>query len=287
MFAISGVTGNTGSVVAQTLIDQGHQVRVIVRSAEKGAPWKAKGAEVTIAQIEDTDAMTRALDGVSGAYFLLPPDLANEDFLGDSVKRAKSIVEAAKVARLPHAVVLSSVGAQHNTGVGPISTIAQLERFFVGASIPVTAVRPGYFLENIQDVMPAVVHEGVYPSMILPLDLKIDMVATNDIGLTVADALINPPSTLHRVIELRGADQYSAVDVAAALSKRLGREITALPIPLGHQVDALMEGGVSQQSAESLKEMHENISSGRIDFLDPAAKKASIHLSEFVENLVA
>ena len=35
-------------------------------------------------------------------------------------------------------------------------------------------------------------------SMILPLDHKIDMVATVDIGLTVADALINPPSVPHR-----------------------------------------------------------------------------------------
>ena len=56
MFVISGVTGNTGSVAAQTLIDQGQPVRVIVRSEEKGAPWKAKGAQVAVAEIADTGA---------------------------------------------------------------------------------------------------------------------------------------------------------------------------------------------------------------------------------------
>ena len=287
MFVISGVTGNTGSIVALTLIDQGQPVRVIVRSEAKGAPWKAKGAEVAVADIMDTQAMTRALEGASAAYFLLPPDLANEDFIGESLERAESIVAAATAARLPHAVILSSVGAQHGDKVGPISTIAHLEKLFLAASIPLSAVRPGYFLENIQDVMPAVVHEGVYPSMILPLDFKIDMVATKDIGLTVADALVNPPAVPHRIIELKGHEQYSAEDIAAALSSALNRQITAVPVPQEAWVDVLKQNGLSQQSAESLAEMHENINNGRIDFLDPNARKGGVGLASFVEKLVA
>lgn len=287
MFVISGVTGNTGSIVAQSLLDQGQAVRVIVRSEEKGASWKAKGAEVAVADLMDEAALAKALQGADGAYFLLPPDLANEDFIGDSLKRAEAIVAAAKAARLPHAVILSSVGAQHAENVGPISTIAHLEKLFVAASIPLTAVRPGYFLENIRDMMPAVLGEGVYPSMILPLNFKIDMVATQDIGLTVSEALLNPPASAHRVIELRGARQYSAEDIAKALSELLGRDITAVPVPPEGWVDALKQGGLSQQSAESLAEMHENINNGRIDFLDPNAKKGRVDLARFVEGLAA
>lgn len=287
MFVISGVTGNTGSIVAQTLIDQGQPVRVIVRSDAKGEPWKAKGAEVAVAEIIDTDAMTQALQGASGAYFLLPPDLTNDDFLGDSLKRADSIVAAAKAARLPHSVILSSVGAQHTDRVGPISTIGHMERLFVAANIPLTAVRPAYFLENIKDLMPVVLKEGVYPSMIQPLDFKIDMVATTDIGVTVADALLNPPTIQHRVIELKGAEQYSAEDIAAALSKSLGRQITPVPVPQEAWVDTFKQGGLSLQSAETMAEMHENINNGRIEFLDPNARKASVDLARFVEKLVA
>lgn len=287
MFVISGVTGNTGSVVAQTLINQGQPVRVIVRSEEKGAPWETQGAEVAVADIMDIGAMTEALEGASGAYFLLPPDMANEDFLGDMLKRSEAIVSAASAARLPRAVVLSSVGAQHSDRVGPISVIGHLERLFVKASIPVSAVRPAYFLENIQDLMPAVLHEGVYPSMILPLDLKIDMVATQDIGLSVADALINPPTIPHRVIELKGAEQYSAQDIAAALSKSLNRTIQPVPVPQEAWVNTFKQSGLSQQSAETMAEMHENINNRRIEFLDPNAKRGDVHLADFVEKLVA
>ena len=285
MFVISGVTGNTGSVAAQSLIDQGQAVRVIVRSAEKGEPWKAKGAEVAIAEILDIDAMTKALEGATGAYFLLPPDLANVDFLGESLKRAEAIVQAAKAARLPHAAILSSVGAQHSDRVGPISTIGHMERLFVAANIPLSAVRPGYFLENIHDLMPTVRHEGIYPSMILPLDHKIDMVATKDIGLTVADALVNPPAVAHRVIELKGAKQYSADDIASALSKSLGRQITAVALPQETWVETFLASGLSRQSAETMAEMHENINNGRIEFLDANARKAGIDLDRFFEQL--
>ena len=287
MFVISGVTGNTGGVVAQTLIDQGQPVRVIVRSEEKGAPWKEKGADIAVAEIMDTDAMINALEGAGGAYFLLPPDLSNEDFLGESIKRAEAIVNAAKAVRLPHAVILSSVGAQHEDKVGPISTIAYLEKLFVEASIPLTAVRPGYFLENIQELVPAVLHEGVYPSMIQPLDFKIDMVATKDIGLTVANALVNPPAVAHRIIELKGAEQYSAEDIAAAFSQTLNRKITAVPVPQAGWIDVFKQSGLSQQSAESMAEMHENINNGRIDFLDSNARKGSVDLAGFIEDLVA
>jgi uncharacterized protein YbjT (DUF2867 family) len=46
MFVVVGATGNTGSVVVETLLNRKQPVRVIVRSADKGAGWKAKGAEV-------------------------------------------------------------------------------------------------------------------------------------------------------------------------------------------------------------------------------------------------
>lgn len=287
MFVISGATGHTGSIVAQTLIDRGQPVRVVVRAEEKGEAWKAKGADVALADFEDATKLANALQGASGAYFLLPPDLADPAFIDKSIKRAETIVKAATAAKLPHAVILSSIGAQHANRVGPISTIAHLEKRFVEASIPLTAVRPGYFLENIRDMMPAVIHEGVYPSMIQPLDKKIDMVSTEDIGRTVAEALLDPPTNLHRVIELKGANLYSAEDIAAELSGLLGHEITPVAVPQDAWVDQLKQSGLSQQSAESIAEMHANINNGRIRFLDPQARKGAVDLKTFIATLAA
>ena len=74
MFVIAGVSGHTGSVVATTLLAAGKPVRVIVRDAAKGAEWKAKGAEVAVAQLDDRASLAAALKGATGAYLLSPPD---------------------------------------------------------------------------------------------------------------------------------------------------------------------------------------------------------------------
>ena len=50
-------------------------------------------------------------------------------------------------------------------------------------------------------------------------------------------------------------------------------------------VDQLKQNGLSQQSAESIAEMHENIYNGRIDFLDATSRKGHIDLTRFVETL--
>jgi len=43
MFAITGITGQVGGAVARALIDNGQQVRAVVRDAEKGAAWARQG----------------------------------------------------------------------------------------------------------------------------------------------------------------------------------------------------------------------------------------------------
>jgi NADPH:quinone reductase-like Zn-dependent oxidoreductase len=53
MLVVLGATGHTGAVVAETLLARKQPVRVVVRSADKGAAWAAKGAEVAVASLDD------------------------------------------------------------------------------------------------------------------------------------------------------------------------------------------------------------------------------------------
>ena len=48
MYIVSGANGQTGSVVAKTLLEKGLPVRVIVRSEEKGKSFKDSGARCGI-----------------------------------------------------------------------------------------------------------------------------------------------------------------------------------------------------------------------------------------------
>jgi nucleoside-diphosphate-sugar epimerase len=46
MFAIVGITGQVGGIVARTLLDRGQAVRAVVRSSDKGKPWADKVARL-------------------------------------------------------------------------------------------------------------------------------------------------------------------------------------------------------------------------------------------------
>ncbi|TKB92117.1 MAG: NAD-dependent epimerase/dehydratase family protein, partial [Nitrospira sp.] len=62
MFVVLGATGNTGSAVVETLLSRNQPVRVIVRSTDKGAGWKAKGADVAVASLDEVPALTKAFE---------------------------------------------------------------------------------------------------------------------------------------------------------------------------------------------------------------------------------
>src|SRR5262249_48241235 len=142
------VSGKTGAVAADTLIAAGKKVRVIVRDAAKGEAWKARGAEVAVATLDDTKALARALEGAEGAYLLSPPDMGSNDFIAERKKTIDSIADAIDAARIPHVVFLSSVGAQHDSGVGIVATVAYAERRLAKTSAKTTFIRAAFFLEN-------------------------------------------------------------------------------------------------------------------------------------------
>lgn len=67
MHVVVGATGNTGSAVAETLLNRKQPVRIVVRSADKGAAWKAKGAEIAVASLDDVSALTKAFEGAKAS----------------------------------------------------------------------------------------------------------------------------------------------------------------------------------------------------------------------------
>src|SRR6185295_10459226 len=115
MYAIAGVTGHTGSAAATALLAQGKPVRVIVRDAARAAAWRARGAEIAVASLDDRAALTAALTGAAGAFLLLPPTgtTTSATPLDDNARLSAALASAVHAAKLPHVVLLSSVGAHH------------------------------------------------------------------------------------------------------------------------------------------------------------------------------
>jgi uncharacterized protein YbjT (DUF2867 family) len=91
MFVVLGASGNTGKVVAETLLRQKKKVRVVLHAAAKGKAWGEAGADVAIANVDDGAAIERAFSGAEGVYVLLPPNFSSSHVRVDNNRRTKTI----------------------------------------------------------------------------------------------------------------------------------------------------------------------------------------------------
>ena len=73
MYVITGATGNTGSAVAERLLEAGQKVRVVGRDPKRLEKFTEKGAESFIADVTDGGALTNAFAGAKAVYAMIPP----------------------------------------------------------------------------------------------------------------------------------------------------------------------------------------------------------------------
>ena len=267
MFVVLGATGNTGSVVADTLLHRKQPVRVVVRSADKGAAWKAKGAEVAVASLEDVPAMTKALTGATGVYLLVPPNYGATAWLAEQRQRMDQAAQAVKASGIPHVVFLSSIGGHIAEGTGPIRAVRYGEQVLGVVAKNMTVLRPCSFMENWAPGIGMAKSQGLLPTFIAPA-AKVPMISTRDIGRTGAERLM-AGGRGKQVVELAGPEEYSPEEAAAALGQILRKSVLAQHAPLSAVIPTFTSFGFSQEAAALFEEMYTAFAKGTIGYEQP------------------
>src|ERR1700731_2264598 len=145
MHVILGARGNTGSIIANSLLSEGRKVRVVGRDAGRLRRFVGQGAEAVTATMSDAAALTEAFSGARAAYLMLPPAKSREDQERDS----DGIAKAVKESGLRYAVHLSSYGAQVAKGAGPVSGLHSSEQKLSAIDgLNVLHLRAAYFMEK-------------------------------------------------------------------------------------------------------------------------------------------
>jgi uncharacterized protein YbjT (DUF2867 family) len=102
------------------------------------------------------------------------------------VAAMRSALETARPAKV---VCLSTIGAQA-TQPNLLTQLAIMEQTLAALPMPITFLRPAWFMENATwDVAPAR-DSGVISSFLQPLDKPVPMVATADVGRVAAELLL-------------------------------------------------------------------------------------------------
>src|ERR1700674_5831425 len=210
MYAITGITGKVGGALARALLADRRSVRAVVRDIEKGRFWASQGCETAHAEMQDPALLTAAFTGTDGV-FILPP---SEFDPAPGFPEARAVIAAVKAAlesaRPNKVVCLSTIGAQ-STRSNLLTQRTLMEQALGTLPMPITFLRPGWFMENAAwDVGPAR-DNGVIPSFLQPLDKPVPMVATADVGRVAAELLLQSWSG-RRVVELEGPHRVTPND---------------------------------------------------------------------------
>ena len=270
MYAITGATGNTGSVIATKLLGRGEKVRVIGRHANRLEGFVQRGAEAFIADVTDAAALTTAFASAKSVYAMIPPNISAPDVSGYQERVSDALAAAIQGAGVEHAVVLSSVGADKPDKTGPVVGLHNLEQKL--NSIPgldALYIRAGYFMQNLLPQIAVIQNFGVLGGP-LRADLPLAMIAARDIGDWAAEKLLGLGFTGKQARELLGQRDLTYREVASVIGRAIGRPNLTYTQLLPQLIKvALVQSGMSSSMAELILEMSEALNSGYMAPLEP------------------
>jgi uncharacterized protein YbjT (DUF2867 family) len=215
---VTGSTGNIGSQVLAHLQGQGAEVRALTRTPEKAR--LPAGVTAVKGDLAEPDSLREALVGVS-TMFLMVPNVADE------LTQAMLALNVARDVGLKGVVYLSVFGSEEYADVPHFTGKHAVERMIEQGHLPVTVLRPAYFIQNDARQKDALLKQGVYG---MPVGHKgISMVDTRDIGAAAASELLRRERSAKpldaEAYDLVGPDALTGEGLAAIWSEVLGRPI--------------------------------------------------------------
>jgi uncharacterized protein YbjT (DUF2867 family) len=263
MYVVLGATGNTGSVAAKKLLESGEKVRVVGRDAARLAPLAQLGAEAVVADVYDSASVAKALSGATGAYLMLPPRAKEPDLLESGDRMSSAITEAVKATGLAHAVLLSSIGAQHEKKTGPIVALHRFEeKLRQVPNLNAIFLRPCIFMENFLMLIGLVQSMGFMAGGI-KADMKMPMIATRDIGEVAAALLKERSFSGISTRELLGQRDLSHDEAASLIGAGIGKPKLSYQRFPGFMVEqALKQMGMPGKTAALMGELNEAANDG-------------------------
>jgi NAD(P)H dehydrogenase (quinone) len=285
MYAITGITGKVGGAAARALLSAGQRVRAVVRDADKGRCWSDHGCEVAIAEMEDAEALTRAFAHVTGVFVLPPPNFDPQPGFPEARDVISAVHQALDATRPSKVVCVSTIGAQA-TQSNLLSQRTLMEKALSTLPLPVTFLRPAWFMENLSWDLAQARDQGVLSCFLQPLDKAMPMVATADVGRVTAELLLQD-WTGKRVVELEGPEWVSQNGIAAELSKALHRPVRAQAVP--RETWGAMFRAQGMRDPIPRIQMLDGFNEGWIRFEGGGAAliRGKVSLAEVIQKLVA
>jgi len=266
--AVVTPTGNIGSKLAPRLLDAGAELILLCRDPKKVSTTTARGAKVEVGDLKDGDYVLRATQGADALFWLNPPDFSTPDVHALQAALGRNAADAVRKNGIKRVVNLSSMGAQVQSGTGPIAGLHRVETVLNETGASVTHLRAAYFMENYLFSLDTIRTAG---SVFLPVrgDTQIPMAATQDIAQVAAECFLDASWTGTRVRGVLGPKCLTFDEAAGVLSDALGREARHVTVTPDQAREAFLGMGASPDVAGKYVEMYQSFDNGTFKVSEP------------------
>jgi uncharacterized protein YbjT (DUF2867 family) len=229
--------GKVGSEAVRLLRERDVPVRVLVRDPAKVKALADAGAEIAEGDLDVPASIDDAMAGVSAVVLVSPAVPAQE----------LNVVHSAARAGVGH-VVKATSKASADSPIARRRWQAEIEAGLAASGIPHTLLRSNAYMQNVLALAPAIAKTSSFGSS--AGKGRSGMVDARDVAAVAAEIATAPTGHAGKTYWLTGPGLISNYDVAAVLSKLLGRTITYQELTFEENKNAMIRAGVPEPIAE-------------------------------------
>jgi uncharacterized protein YbjT (DUF2867 family) len=289
VIAVMGAAGNVGSKVTDLLLRQNEEVRVFEHE-RKLEEFRERGAEVVTGDATNVEDLGSLFKDAVAALVLLPENLADPQFVATRSTISRALATALRERPVGHVVALSAVGVDQENVAGPPAGLHEYEqRLFELEDVNVLVLRSALYMDYLLASLPLIQSQKINGSAIKG-DLKLPMIATQDVASEAARRLVRRDFTGHQDKMLLGPEDVSMREATRAMGSLLSvPELPYIEFPPPDMKGALLAAGISEEAASLLVDMQLALNEGRpFDGVQRTAEATTpTRLEEYLKNALS
>jgi len=238
---LTGATGFVGSFILKRLINDGYNVRCLIRKSGIVKAFKNKQVETVIGDVTRRDTLNGKLDSCDAVIHLVAIIKENKKinitFERLNYLSTQNMVEAAKQHGVKRFIYMCSIGADVNGETPYFRTKGKAEITVMESGLSYTIFRPSFIFgpgDAVYSMLAKVIKKS--PFGIMPVfgngDYLHQPVSVYNVAEAVAASLQQKPKTINKIYEIGGTEPLSYNKQLETLGEIVGKKIRKIKLPL-------------------------------------------------------
>jgi len=254
---VTGASGQLGHLVVDALLKKvpAKQIVAGARNLEKAGDLSARGVEVRVLDYSRPESLNAALEGIDKLL------LISSSEIGQRAVQHQNVITAAQKAAVKLLAYTSVLHADSSV-LGLAEEHRQTEQALKASGLPYVLLRNGWYTENYAVSVPGAVENGAFVGS--AGTGRIASAARQDYAEAAAAVLVSGESQAGKVYELAGDSAYTLAELAAEISRQVGKEIPYKDLPETEYQELLIQVGLPEPVAALLADSDAGAAKGAL-----------------------